>query len=201
MEISFCSHPNTKKVIATIFGTWHDSWAVVACAKFCRDIIISNWIRAKWNFHRIWIVMEKSLVKWVPGSKLESCGLGLRCARRPPLMSYALVLGIDWGGTVFSLYGAPTLIARFMEPSWGPLGAGRTQVGPMLAPWTLLSRWCWDTEKELLLWTVTWQFIGLMQDCSNFIANELGLLQSCTKPSKCSNYLWACYEGILDVRN
>ena len=69
MEISFCSHPNTKKVIATIFGTWHDSWAVVACAKFCRDIIISYWIRAKWNFHRIWIVMEKSLVKWVPLSE------------------------------------------------------------------------------------------------------------------------------------
>ena len=31
------------------------------------------------------------------------------------------------------------LIARFMEPTWGPLGADRTQVGPMLAPWTLLS--------------------------------------------------------------
>ena len=67
MEISFCSHPNTNQVIATIFGTWHDSWAVVACAKFCCDMVISNWIRAKWNFHRIWIVMEKSLVKWAPG--------------------------------------------------------------------------------------------------------------------------------------
>ena len=32
-----------------------------------------------------------------------------------------------------------TLIARFMEPSWSPSGADRTQVGPMLAPWTLLS--------------------------------------------------------------
>ena len=31
------------------------------------------------------------------------------------------------------------LIARFMGPTWGPYGAGRTQVGPMLAPWTLLS--------------------------------------------------------------
>ena len=72
MEISFCSHPNTNKVIATIFGTWHDSWAVVACAKFCCDVIISNWIRAKWNFHHIWIVMEKSLVKWVPAPKFLS---------------------------------------------------------------------------------------------------------------------------------
>ena len=31
------------------------------------------------------------------------------------------------------------LIARFMGPTWGPSGADRTQVGPMLAPWTLLS--------------------------------------------------------------
>ena len=67
MEISFCSHPNVNIVIATIFGTWHDSWAVVRGAKFCSDMITSNWIRAKWNFHQIWIVIEKSLVKWVPG--------------------------------------------------------------------------------------------------------------------------------------
>ena len=30
-------------------------------------------------------------------------------------------------------------IARFMGPTWGPSAADRTQVGPMLAPWTLLS--------------------------------------------------------------
>ena len=32
-----------------------------------------------------------------------------------------------------------SLIAWFMGPTWGPLGDERTQVGPMLAPWTLLS--------------------------------------------------------------
>ena len=32
-----------------------------------------------------------------------------------------------------------SLIARWMGPTWGPSGADRTQVGPMLAPWTLLS--------------------------------------------------------------
>ena len=40
--------------------------------------------------------------------------------------------------------GCTSLIARCMGPTWGPSGAGRTQVGPMLAPWTLLSgmyRW------------------------------------------------------------
>ena len=46
--------------------------------------------------------------------------------------------------TSFSLRGidvpfVPTLIARFMGPTWGPSGSDRTQVGPMLAPWILLS--------------------------------------------------------------
>ena len=38
-----------------------------------------------------------------------------------------------------SKYYTNTLIARFMGPTLGPSGANRTQVGPMLAPWTLLS--------------------------------------------------------------
>ena len=71
MEIPFCSHPNTNEVVATQFGTWHDSWAVVAFAKFCSNMITSNWIRTKWNFHWIWIVMEKLLVKLVPDAYMR----------------------------------------------------------------------------------------------------------------------------------
>ena len=44
------------------------------------------------------------------------------------------------GGLLYALpLPEPTLIARFMGPTWGPSGANKTQVGPMLAPWTLLS--------------------------------------------------------------
>ena len=32
-----------------------------------------------------------------------------------------------------------TQIARFMGPTWGPPGSCRPQMGPMSAPWTLLS--------------------------------------------------------------
>ena len=32
-----------------------------------------------------------------------------------------------------------TQIAKFMGPTWGPPGTCRPQMGPMLAPWTLLS--------------------------------------------------------------
>ena len=40
-----------------------------------------------------------------------------------------------------SLYSSliPTLIARFMGPTWGLSGTDRTQVGPMRATWTSLS--------------------------------------------------------------
>ena len=48
------------------------------------------------------------------------------------------------GGQTFSAHSpichsvvVKTLIARFMRPTWGPSGANRTQVGPMLAPWTI----------------------------------------------------------------
>ena len=34
---------------------------------------------------------------------------------------------------------------RYMGPTWGPPGADRTQVGPMLAPWILLSGTCITT--------------------------------------------------------
>ena len=39
----------------------------------------------------------------------------------------------------FPLQIASTQIAKFMGPTWGPPGSCRPQMGPMLAPWTLLS--------------------------------------------------------------
>ena len=58
---------------------------------------------------------------------------------QPPL----IVIGwnhrhASWHCPRLFLY-AYTLIARFVGPTWGPSRADRTQVGPMLAPWTLLS--------------------------------------------------------------
>ena len=40
-----------------------------------------------------------------------------------------------------------TKIANFMGPTWGPPGSCRPQMGPMLAPWTLLSG---DAANSLL---------------------------------------------------
>ena len=42
-------------------------------------------------------------------------------------------------------------IARFMRPTWGPPGSCRPKMGPMLAPWTLLSGTMLSTHPCLFL--------------------------------------------------
>ena len=55
-------------------------------------------------------------------------------------------------------------ISRFMGPTWGPSGAERTQVGPMLAPWTLLSR-------SLSPWPNYFHFSFVLPDSSKMLRN------------------------------
>ena len=43
----------------------------------------------------------------------------------------------------------PSQIAKFMGPTWGPPGSCRPQMGPMLAPWTLLSGILYCTSDYL----------------------------------------------------
>ena len=45
----------------------------------------------------------------------------------------------DINFALFVKISMPTLIAKFMGPTWGPFWSCRPQMGPMLAPWTLLS--------------------------------------------------------------
>ena len=56
-----------------------------------------------------------------------------------------------------------TLIARFMGPTRGPPGDDRTQVGPMLAPWNLLSgdisRCIVLNKKSLYLIRISLEFV------------------------------------------
>ena len=66
MEMSFCSHRRCGKMIATKFYTWHDSKAVVPCAKFRSDVTTYSGVTHKPIFHRIWITMDDPFVKWAP---------------------------------------------------------------------------------------------------------------------------------------
>ena len=52
----------------------------------------------------------------------------------------------------------PSQTAKFMGPTWGPPGSCRPQMGPMLAPWTLISGFVlrYQTVNTLWKWLV-WQ--------------------------------------------
>ena len=45
-----------------IFCTCHNSTVAVS---FCRDHFLRIWMGEKFSFYQIWIMMEKSLVKWI----------------------------------------------------------------------------------------------------------------------------------------
>ena len=56
-----------------------------------------------------------------------------------------------------------SLIARFMGPTWDLPGADRTQVGPMLAPWTLLSGVAQQaTPRTTAALFITWHEVLLL---------------------------------------
>ena len=71
MEISFHSHLESYRMIATKCCTWHDSCAVVACAKICCDLMASNGIMARRSFRRIWIAGKKNVSETGPWCTLH----------------------------------------------------------------------------------------------------------------------------------
>ena len=52
----------------------------------------------------------------------------------------------------------PTMIARVMGPSWGPPGSCRPQMGPVLAPWTLLFGKSLCQHQSRMWWAVPCRF-------------------------------------------
>ena len=121
------------------FGRWRDTSQAAPWDRNPRD-----WPWLHYNFHRY------LKYRTIP-SKIRIILLLSYCTEHPKNYAYGshfVVFDIGWF-THQGLIHHPAinwqntaLIARFMGPTWGPPGANRTQVGPMLAPWTLLSgRW------------------------------------------------------------
>ena len=107
-------------------------------------INLQHWLDIMQQFfiHRIeWNNMNNSL--WA------TFHVACMCSPRRTSVLAALGQGILW----------TVLIARFMEPTRGPSRAYRTQVGPMLAPWPLLSGWVFISliTRRGLLSEKTWK--------------------------------------------
>ena len=63
IPISFCYHPKSDTVIATIFRTHHDSTAVMQCTKIWSNLNARNLFIVKQISNEIWITMQKFISK------------------------------------------------------------------------------------------------------------------------------------------
>ena len=96
-----------------------------------------------------------------------------------------------------------TPIAKFMGPTWGPPGADRTQVGPVLALWTLLSgNICngqmlhhWSTCMRIDMWfhptiQTTYNYLSMLK----FKLNHLKRRDNCWVKYRDKVYYFFTYE-------
>ena len=86
----------------------------------------------------------ESGVNWLPRRTMKTLASAAEYNSSNSRGKYASVdkQGFHWkqmSDGVISQATMQSLKARFMGTTWGPSGTDRAQVGPMLAPWTLLS--------------------------------------------------------------
>ena len=109
-------------------------------------------------------------------------------------------LGLNWSLLFFKnlrqiSHGIYTLIARFTGPTWDLSGADRTQVGPMLALWTLLSGYVCMNSLVLERYE---------ENCRNVIPETLSyrwlrrLLWNCLQMNVTRLYWWWVNIGLYN---
>ena len=74
----------------------------------------------------------------------------------------------------------PSQIAKFMGPTWGPPGSCRPQMGPMLAPWTLLSGTCIFHGISCACELVLLEFV-LVTNCASSLFGAFDMMVTITR--------------------
>ena len=87
------------------------------CAKFHSNHFTTTWMRAEWNFLRIWIMMEKSFMKWA-----YWCVLIINLPGLEIFEYFVSLSGLSSGKT-------------FVKQSWSSPGKGRKRMcGDTISP-------------------------------------------------------------------
>ena len=102
----------------------------VLWCKLCPDVV--NWKHRETRpCHKIWLADSVGSHRGQVVVSFRGSVANRRCISSPCGQHR---VAADWSITASTT----SQIAMFMGPTWDPSGADRTQVGPMLAPWTLL---------------------------------------------------------------
>ena len=95
-----------------------------------------------WQIYSGWCgCFYSSCFKWqsFPGSQ----DMDWKDVLLPLVYCIVSLVCVLWNNLVRGHWSLSSQIARFMGPTWGPPGPCRPQMGPILAPWTLLSGIVW----------------------------------------------------------
>ena len=127
----------------------HIRMTVEFSKKFPIDFLIkqeAEVCKILWCFISRWISSRSFISRWNPGSYWGIliyflCHSDWQLTWLLDKQSAISLMALTWwlqplGWLIH--HSIRSLIARVMGPTWGPSGADRTQMGPMLAPWTLL---------------------------------------------------------------
>ena len=148
MAASVCTHPHIRCQYLFMVINLQDltsdlTYSSISNCTYGQALVgNSNWVHAACLWHDS--VAESA--GWLASA--STVGIDwlrmLTCWARSPIEFFVDAIQGVPQSTVSYIHWIVTLpivplIARFMGPTWGPSAADRTQVGPMLAPWTLLS--------------------------------------------------------------
>ena len=101
------------------------------------NIYQSQVILADSSFPKLLLSMDELVQTWrnpkTQANEKHILSLPSKLCQSQVILSLFCIDGLAQGYGNFTA-SAMTLITRFMGPTWGPSGADRTQVGPMLAP-------------------------------------------------------------------
>ena len=95
-------------------------------------------------------------------------------------------------------------IAKFTWPTWGPPGSCRTQMGPMLAPWTLLSGTVWSHQAAVCDILIHFMYPFITQKCLFVFVHKCithlnhGIMKNMIFFTKCGSsyiFLWWSEEN------
>ena len=136
---------------------------VLASYDRMKEVLVKNGLATsgRSDGHVVWRELTQGrgqCVWYIPDSKVHGANMGSIWGRQDlggwaPCCPHELCyLGsLEMKHLVLEAF----LIAMFVGPTWGPSGADGTQVGPMLAPWTLLSGiLVGDLTSQVLSWDV-----------------------------------------------